>query len=148
MTALANFFNLALVLLALLVAPSLQAQQSQRFGPYELHYSVVNTTFITPEVARSYGITRGKDKAIVNLAVREHLEQGTIARPMLLKGKTWDHIHTIDLEFKEVREGPAIYYIAEVEFVNEQWRWYEILFRPEGAEENYTHKFRHQLYAN
>ena len=61
---------------------------------------------------------------------------------------TWDHVHETPLEFMEVREGDAIYYIAQVSFINEQWRWYEIDFRPEGATKTYTHKFRHQLYVN
>ena len=37
---------LVLTSLIWLVLPA-QAQQSEMFGPYELHYSVVNTTFIT-----------------------------------------------------------------------------------------------------
>ncbi|MEL7047156.1 MAG: DUF4426 domain-containing protein, partial [Pseudomonadota bacterium] len=44
----------------LLTAPSALGQLSERFGPYELHYSVVNTTFLEPEVAAEYGIARGR----------------------------------------------------------------------------------------
>ena len=46
-------------------------QQSETFGPYELHYSVVNTTFLNPRIAEAYGITRGEKRAFLNLAVRE-----------------------------------------------------------------------------
>ena len=53
-----------------------------------------------------------------------------------------------DLEFQEIREGQAIYYIAEFKFINEEWRFFEVDFRPEGAEESYTYKFKHQLYIN
>lgn len=132
----------------LLSAPAL-AQQSERFGPYELHYSVVNTTFLEPEVAATYGITRGKKRAILNLAVREKNEDGTdTARNMLLKGRTWDLIQNQFLEFREIREGSAIYYIAEFKFINEEWRFFEVDFRPEGADQTYTFKFKHQLYIN
>lgn len=125
------------------------AQQSERFGPFELHYSVVNTTFLEPRVAAAYGITRGEKRAIVNLAVREHLDGGgTEARGMLLKGRTWDLIQNQFLEFQEIREGPAIYYIAEFKFINEEWRFFEVDFRPEGADRTYTFKFKHQLYIN
>ncbi|MEH6589423.1 MAG: DUF4426 domain-containing protein [Halioglobus sp.] len=125
-----------------------QAQQSEMFGPYELHYSVVNTTFLDPEVAASYGITRGEKRAILNLAVREVSDNGSEARPMILKGRTWDLIQNQFLEFKEIREGPAIYYIAEVKFINEEWRFFEVHFRPEGAQQTYTFKLKHQLYTN
>jgi hypothetical protein len=136
-----------LVLIALFAAGA-YAQQSEMFGPFELHYSVVNTTFLEPEVAANYGITRGKKRAILNLAVREHVAGGTKARTMLIKGRTWDLIQNQFLEFQEVREGQAIYYIAEFKFINEEWRFFEVDFRPEGADETYTFKFKHQLYIN
>jgi hypothetical protein len=133
--------------LALLAGPSL-AQQSETFGPFELHYSVVNTTFLNPTIAATYGITRGEKRAILNLAVRENLASGSEARAMLLQGRTWDLIQNQTLEFREIREGEAIYYIAEFPFINEEWRFFEIDFRPTGAQQTYTFKFKHQLYVD
>mgnify|MGYP001819457355 CR=1 FL=1 len=142
----------ALCLSCVLVA---RAQQSERFGPYELHYSVVNTTFLQPVVAATYGITRGSKRAILNLAVREHppaLEEGlagmTRPRAMQLVGRTWDLIQSQPLTFTEVREGEAIYYIAEFKFINREWRFFEIDFQPDGAGETYTFKFKHQVFVN
>ena len=141
--------KLRTILIWLTFLPALSlAQQTETFGPFDLHYSVVNTTFLDPEIASSYGITRGKKRAILNLAVREHLAEGTQARNMLIEGRTWDLIQNQFLSFKEVREGPAIYYIAEFKFINEEWRFFEVDFRPEGADQTYTFKFKHQLYIN
>jgi hypothetical protein len=140
--------SLPLFSLLLTLAAVADAQQSEMFGPFELHYSVVNTTFLEPRVASAYGITRGEKRAILNLAVREHVGDATEARPMMLKGRTWDLMQNQDLSFQEVREGPAIYYIAEFKFINEEWRFFEVHFRPEGAEQTYTFKFKHQLYIN
>ena len=139
---------LLLLALALGLCVPAAAQQSERFGPYELHYSVVNSTFIQPEVAAQYGITRGKQRAFLNLAVREHVGDATEPRAMTIEGRTWDLIQNQFLEFKEIREGPAIYYIAEFKFINEEWRFFEFDFLPEGAERSYRFKFRHQLYIN
>ena len=142
----------AFAVFLLVFTQSGQAQQSQMFGPYELHYSVVNTTFLSPEVASTYGIARGEKRAILNLSVREHLSgksaDRTEARAMILKGKTWDLIHSQDLEFQQVKEGPATYYIGEFKFINEEWRFFEVYFRPEGAEQTYTFELKHQLYVN
>ena len=124
------------------------AQQSQRFGPYELHYAVVNTTFLEPSVAATYGITRGEKRAILNLAVRQHSSSSSEGKTMLIKGKTWDLIQSQSLDFLEVREGDAIYSIAEFKFINEEWRFFEMDFRPDGATETYNFKFKHQLYIN
>ncbi len=132
----------------LLLSGLAQAQQTETFGPFDLHYSVVNTTFLDPTIAATYGITRGEKRAILNLAVRANLDSGSEPRAMELKGRTWDLIQNQDLEFKEIREGESIYYIAEFTFINEEWRFFEIDFRPTGADQSYSFKFKHQLYIN
>lgn len=139
------------LLLTLLAAQS-HAQKSVRFDDYELHFSVVNTTFLDPAIAAQYGITRGERRGIVNIAVRDH-DSGkgdgeTATVPMALSGRTWDLIAEQPLEFIEVNEGSAVYYIGEFKFINREWRWFELSFRPEGADRSYTHKFKHQLYIN
>ena len=45
------------------------AQQSTRFGQYELHHSIVYTTFLSPEVAAEYGLESGE---ICKLASNEN----------------------------------------------------------------------------
>ena len=129
-----------------LAGPAL-AQQSETFGPFELHYSVVNTTFLDPEIAATYGITRGEKRAILNLAVREEVAGSSEPRAMVLKGRTWDLIQNQTLEFQEIREGEAVYYIAEFTFINEEWRFFEVDFRPTGAQQTYTFELKHQLYV-
>jgi len=136
------------ILLALLVTlvPVVQAQQSERFDQFELHRSVVYTTFLTPEIAAEYGIARGKYKAILTLSVRD-VEAGEIAgRPMAINGETWDLIRGDPLEFKEIREGPATYYIADFTFIDREWRFFEFDFQPEGSEKVYRYKFKTQLW--
>jgi hypothetical protein len=136
-----------LIWLALLPTQAL-AQQMETFGRFELYYSVVNTTFLDPKIASSYGIVRGEKRAIINLAVRENLADGSTSRAMKLQGRTWDLIQSQTLEFTEVREGDAIYYIAKFQFINEEWRFFEMDFRPTGADQTYSFKFKHQLYIN
>ena len=138
-----------MLLLTPFLVVSAHAQQSERFGVYEIHHSVVNTTFLAPQVSERHGIVRGKNRAILNLAVREHLANGTsVARSAKVEGRTWDLFQNQFFEFKEIREGEAIYYIAEFSFINEEWRFFEMDFRPDGAEQSYTFKFKHQLYIN
>ena len=136
------------VFIALLMAatPIVQAQQSERFDRFELHRSVVYTTFLTPEIAAEYGIARGKYKAILTLSVRD-VEAGEIAgRPMIISGETWDLIRGDPLDFKEIREGPATYYIADFTFIDREWRFFEFDFQPDGSEKTYHYKFKTQLW--
>lgn len=137
-------------LVVALVCGAARAQHSERFGPYELHFSVVNTTFLDPKVAGAYGITRGEKRAILNLALREDLADGESApRAMQIEGTVRDLIQSRQaLDFKEIREQGAIYYIAEFRFINEEWRFFDIEFRPEGSDRVFSHSFKRQLYID
>lgn len=139
----------------LLTSGVANAQLSQRYEQYELHYSVVNSTFVEPAVAAQYGISRGKRRAFVNFSLREHLPDGsTVARPMSLSGQSWDLTQQqVDFDFIEVREGPAIYYIGEFKFINREWRFFKLAFTPEGSDaENssqpFEFEFKQQMYIN
>lgn len=135
---------------ALLWAIPASAQLSKRYGPYELHYSIVNTTFIEPKVAAQYGLARGNRRAIINLSLREHLEDGsTVARPMDLTGRSWDLTQQqINFDFIEVREGPAIYYIGEFRFLNREWRYFEVDFAAADDPTRYLFEHKQQMYRN
>lgn len=137
-------------LLLTLLCASAQAQLSERFGEYELHYSIVNTTFIEPAVADQYGLARGSRRAIINLSLREHIDDSsTVAREMSLEGRSWDLTQSqINFDFIDVREGPAIYYIGEFKFINREWRFFEVDFSPEGSEESFKLEFKQQMYIN
>ncbi len=113
MTAkLLNGFLLCLSGFGLLCAASANAEQMERLGPYEAHYVVVNTTFFNEEVAARYDLVRGRDRALVNLSFLDDTGtpiavslQGTV-KNLLSQEET--------LDFREVREGEAIYYLAEI----------------------------------
>lgn len=140
-----------LAFISALAAPDFaHAQLSERFGPYELHYSIVNSTFIEPSVAAQYGIRRGDRRAIINLSLREHLEDGsTVARKMDLTGRSWDLTQQqIEFDFIEVIEGPAIYYIGEFKFLNMEWRFFEASFNAQGDSTRYLFEHKKQMYRN
>ena len=87
------FLSLLTSCLLLLGSTLSQAEQFKQFGPYKIHYSVVNTTFLDPKVAAAYGITRGKKKAILNIAIREQLDDGSDrAKAAIVNGRSWDLI--------------------------------------------------------
>lgn len=123
-------------------------EKFEQFDNFELHYSVVNTTFLSPFVAQKYGITRGERHAILNLSLIELSVAGPKSVGMQLSGRTWDLIQAQDLQFSKIREDDAIYFLAEFKFINEEWRFFEVEFSPEGSTQKYQFKFKHQLYIN
>lgn len=135
-----------LTLFIFLCASQAQGQQSERFDQFELHYSIVYTTFLTAEIAAKFGIPRGKDKAMLTLSVRD-AEAGDIqGRPMEIEGRTWDLITGGNMKVKEVKEGRATYYLVPFEFLDREYRFFEFTFKPEGAEKTYEYKFQTQLW--
>jgi hypothetical protein len=143
--------HLCLLLLGMLLHSQANAQATgtREFGPYTVYYSVVNTTFISPQVAGHYGLVRAKDRAFINIAVRKSLDDGSdTASPARVEGRTWDLFHNQFLEFREVREQNAIYYIADFEFSSEDIRFFKVQLLPEGAERSYEFKFNHRVYEN
>ncbi len=121
-------------------------QQSERFDQFELHYSIVYSTFLTPEIAAEFGIPRGKDKAMLTLSVRDAEASDVEGRSMRIKGRTWDLITGGDMTIKEVREGRATYYLIPFEFLDREYRFFEFDFTPEGSDQTYRYKFKTQLW--
>ena len=140
-------FNLWLLLLSTCLASSLSLAQEKNFGPYQVHYSVFNSAFITPQVAEAYGIVRGKNRALVNIAVRKQLKTGEdIAQRAMLSGHSSDLIHQLPLEFEEIEEQGAIYYIADLKFNDKEMRSFTIKIQPDPNIAPYTLKFSKTLY--
>lgn len=93
---------------------------SKRVGNYEVHYSAFNTSFLAPDVAAALNIVRAKDRALINVSVREYLPGGGDREVAVaaIEGSTFNLLHRRPLEFIEVKERGAIYYIAEFSIQN------------------------------
>jgi len=108
------------LLLAFAALPS-SAEQFHSIKNVEVHYSAFNSTFLTPEVARSYQLTRNGYSAILNISV---LDTSTLGKPAIeakISGNVRSLLGNIrELEFSEIKEGDAIYYLAEFPVSNEE----------------------------
>lgn len=132
-----------------LLAASAQAEQKQRFDQFEVHYIIVNSTFLEPQVASAYGITRGDDRFILNIAVREVLADGSsIARKADIKGTRFDLIHRNPLDFKEIDERTAIYYIAQFQARNREKLDFTLQIQPETSRRSYKLQFNQMLHTD
>ncbi|MGL6316020.1 DUF4426 domain-containing protein [Vibrio sp. WXL103] len=113
-------YALLLCLSALFSMPT-WAGQFKTFKDVEVHYSAFNSTFLTPAIARSYDLKRNGYSAILNISV---LDKGSLGKPATtaqLSGSSKNLIgNSRTLTFREVREGDAIYYLAEFPITNEE----------------------------
>jgi hypothetical protein len=90
------------------------AEQFSQIGDYEIHYSAVNSSFLTPEVAQANNIQRSVSRGLVNVSVRERQEDGS-TRPV--NASVQGHVSGLtdtqeSLSFRTVHDGDATYHLA------------------------------------
>jgi len=103
------------LLISVLFSASVIAEQKIEDDNYIVHYSAINTTMLTPEVAKASGITRSRKRGMLNIAVQKKQKSGKIEGVLAqLDGKVSNLIgQQRTLDFNVITEGAAIYYLAE-----------------------------------
>jgi len=109
-----------------------------------------NSSFITPAIAQTYNITRGKDRAIINIAVVETSSSGdTHGLPAVVKGEVANLMQQQrTLKFTEIREQDAVYYIASTRFSNEEVLNFDISVKPDPNKKPLSLRFTKTLYVD
>ncbi len=101
-----------------------QAEQKKVFGEYEVHYSVIPTSFIPQDAARAYNIVRASNRMLLNIAVRrltpEDPGNETAAQAAKVAAIRHDLMRPFELEFNEIKEPGAIYYVSDFPVLNEE----------------------------
>ncbi|MDX5372953.1 MAG: DUF4426 domain-containing protein [Pseudomonadaceae bacterium] len=96
--------------LCLLLALPAFAERKQSFGELDVHYSVFNSSFLQPDVAAAVGLTRSKTVGVLNIAALK----GGQGQPAKVSGTLKNLLgQTSELQFKQVLESGAVYYLAE-----------------------------------
>lgn len=142
-----NPMKYAALLLLLLASNLATAEQKKTFANYDVHYIAFNSTVVPPEVAKAYGITRGNNRGVVNISIRRQNSDGSDSpQRAIIKGSSTDLIHRVELEFQEVIEQGAIYYLAEFRYDDKDMRHFDIRVQPNANIAPYRLKFSQTLY--
>ena len=145
-----QLFISLLLLGSLSFSLSSEAQQSQDFGEYVVHYNALNTNLIPPQVAQSYSIKRSASRALLNVAVLKKVMDtpGTpVAASISANGTNLTgQIREIEIRKIEDTEG-AIYYIGEFPVHNLETYRFNIQVAIEGEEEPLVVKFKQQFFT-
>ncbi len=140
---------IAIAVLGAACALPLHAQNTLERGEYVLHYNAIASTTLTPEVARQYAITRSSGRALLNVSLQRKQTDGSskstaakvTAAATNLSGQRQD------LAVREVREGEAIYYLAEPRVGDNETLTFDLSVLPEGASEAMTVRFQQEFFA-
>lgn len=102
------------------MATHVRAEQKITKGDWDIHYIAFPSSFLNPEVALSYGLERSRYLGVVNISVLNN-QKNNAAQNVYLMGKARNLLgQNKTLKFEKVKEGDAIYYLAQVKFSNEE----------------------------
>lgn len=91
------------------------AEKAEKFGNLEIHYNALTTNDLLPEVARMYKIERSNTRGLLTVSVLKKNEVGVLL-PVPAKISVWVTNMTQQLSpltMREIKEGTAVYYLAE-----------------------------------
>ncbi|MGF2735407.1 DUF4426 domain-containing protein [Marinobacter sp. DUT-1] len=136
----------------LLTLAGLQAQAagSKDFGDYQLHWSVLPSTFLSPEVASANNLQRSKGIGIINISIMQEQDNGTL-KPVSgqVEGKVTNDIQQVNfLAFRRIQEGDAVYFIAEYQYPAGELMTFNITARPTGYQQDLSVRFAHTLFSD
>ncbi|MFW6094344.1 MAG: DUF4426 domain-containing protein [Pseudomonadota bacterium] len=121
-----------------------RAEQMQAIGDYEAHYSVVPTLFLKPDVAARYDVVRAPDRALLTVSVLDGEAHPVRAQVSGVVRNLLDQAR--ELSFREVEEGPAVYYLAGVDHDDgEVLRFVVQVTAPDGSDHEVT--FQQTMYV-
>ena len=126
------------------------AEQKQTFGDYEVHYSAFNSSFLQPDVAKSYEIQRSKYRGLVNITILHKQPDGsTKAVKGLVQGKTTSLIEQVNrLDFRPIVEQNAIYHIAEFKIASQDTLTFNLDIQPNPNQPAFSLTFRQAVYPD
>lgn len=127
-----------------------QAAGSKDFGDYQVHWSVLPSTFLAPEVARANDLQRSRGIGIVNISIMQEQDDGTL-KPVTgqVEGKVNNDIQQVRfLAFRRIQEGEAVYFIAEYQYSSGELMTFNITARPTGHGQDLPVRFAHTLFSD
>ena len=147
-----NFKSGAISILVLFLSffsTGILAENSKSFGDYVVHYNAFRSDTLTPEIAKAYNLTRRNNRMVVNITVQK--KNGDVTKPVKAKVSGFASNLTgqvKELNFKEIHDGEAIYYLAQSKVSNRETLKFDITTTPAGETLVAKVNFKQQFYTD
>lgn len=133
---------LMFALLFLISGINVQADNSREYTNHIVYVNAFPTDSLPPQMTKQYGLKRSKNYAMVNVSV---MEKGT-GVPTGAQAEVTGVLKNLmgqsrKLEFREIKEGKAVYYIAQIGVQSKEIVNFLIDIKPVGGDETYEIKF-------
>lgn len=126
------------------------AEKSINFGDYTVHFNAFRSDSLTPEIAKAYSLTRRNNRMVVNITVLKRVaESKTLPTKANVTGFASNLTGQVkNLEFREIHDGDAIYYLAQAQISNRETLKFDIKAVPEGETISAKVKFKQQFFTD
>ena len=112
------------------------AENSAVFGDYRVFFHAISTDEVPPDVARSVGVVRARNRALLNISV-QRIEGGTpVEAEVAVKAANLTG-QLKPITMRKVEQGEAIYYLGELSVNNRETIIFDISVTPEGSDETF-----------
>jgi len=143
---------LGLGLLLIGSGQALADQNSRQFGDYTVYYNTLSTDILPAEVASAYGITRSRNRAMLNITLVETAEDGGHGIPVRARVNAAT-VHTLtnryrEITMQEITDGDAVYYIGTFPVRDEDRFQFQINIEPRGTELSWQLRFDRQFHVD
>jgi len=140
-------------ILAIFFFSHVNAEQKEVFdGPdgseYEVHYIGFASTFLETEIAKEYQLVRSRALGIINISVIKVDADGrrkAVGAVVEIKMKN-DLQQAQFLSSKQVVEGEAIYYLAQLQYKEGELLIFDVSIYPEGRTKAMQFRFSQNFY--
>jgi hypothetical protein len=121
---------------------------SKDFGDYVIHFNAISTDQLAPEVAKTYNIVRSRSRALLNISIIKKVP-GTPGQPVpgsvsALVANDTGQIK--DSDMREIREGDAVYYVADFAVADAETLVFTVDVTPVNETGRFTVRFTRTFY--
>jgi len=132
-----------------LVSFNSYAENSREFGDYVVHYNAFRSDTISPEVAKQYDLARANNRILINVAILKKVMNTTgKPTPSVVTGHASNLTGQLKkLDFKEIKEGTAIYYLAETKISDGEFLKFDLKVTPDGEDRSVRIHFNKRFFT-
>ncbi|WP_025131032.1 DUF4426 domain-containing protein [Pseudomonas sp. PH1b] len=136
-----TFLLTACLSLAALAADPIKGERQEVFGDVTVHYNTFNSTYLQPDIAKAAELIRSKNQGVINVSL---IKDG---KPLVaqVSGTVKDLTSkSITLNFRQITEQGAIYYIAQFPVEQQENRTFTINVQTGGDTNSFS--FNQELF--
>lgn len=124
-----------------------QENTSYELEHHTIYYNVFNSTMILPEIAQANQLVRAKNQVYLNIAVVN--KKGGYGIPAAITASYRNLMQQeFTLNFIEIKEANAVYYLAPIRFNNEEVLHIDVQAGPADQSELASFRITKKLYKD